>query len=539
LISCYNQIKADLSELKFYLEYYYLFLYSLNSRLNKNLNTLFIESKNDAGFLKIEGKLHNFLFQMRRLKDEYFTREYDDLNADNKEKEEDFKGEDKDNKEKIAINFDEVKNLKIDLALDNTEETKLKASTDKSNIFSKPLFYPKNFFYLKYFFDVIIKDSVNFFINIDQISEELLLKTSEKDISNKIYIDYLIKRRKKLLNTPDIISYLWNPNKKIKKVLKDNFFYSIVFWKYSLIRNNDKSSEICRICEEQFPIKKFILHVSYCMKWKIIQKRLIENKEKLKKLIKKLFVILTQNTYNADDCNGQILNNPDLNDETNTFHNNLISILSIEKNKNKENYESSSLGLLSLGRIINFLIQISQDINSFKNLYKQSLYKSLINTLLEKESIIEDYLREKLKLNDYTKITDNEKNYLDEHKISDSNELLTILDESYSKHKLANLETNSPVIKSRGRNKSDLLYSPLQSSKFNSLNNPMKSPVNTVQNKQNPLNPLNQKSSILVGNSRLNSKSSYLESLISPDKKCRVSFQNRNQTSTDLNQGKL
>jgi len=109
---------------------------------------------------------------------------------------------------------------------------------------------------------------------------------------------YINIYKKKIENRKDKILFIWkNKNKKSEsernKLILDKYFRmflnsKLASWKYATIQPGVKKMEICRICETNFEINEFVLHLNFCKDIRMNNQGILNIKQEMKKIIGKL-----------------------------------------------------------------------------------------------------------------------------------------------------------------------------------------------------------------------------------------------------------
>lgn len=77
-------------------------------------------------------------------------------------------------------------------------------------------------------------------------------------------------------------------NNYLDKYFRLYFRTKLATWKYSTIQAGTKKQEICRICETNFTINEFVLHMFFCKEQRVNNQHIIEIKTNLKKALEDL-----------------------------------------------------------------------------------------------------------------------------------------------------------------------------------------------------------------------------------------------------------
>ena len=162
-------------------------------------------------------------------------------------------------------------------------ETKDKVPDTKNKIFSNVTFN-KFCSFGRYFFNNLLS-LIDMNINIDSLKD---LEIKDKNYFN-IY-KYKYKTGKKEFtwkNYYKINQSLAEAN-NLDKYFKLYFTTKLASWKYSTIQAGTKKKEICRICETNFDINEFVLHMFFCKEQRFNNQQIIEIKSNLKKALEDL-----------------------------------------------------------------------------------------------------------------------------------------------------------------------------------------------------------------------------------------------------------
>jgi hypothetical protein len=211
-------------------------------------------------------------------------------------------------------------------------------------------------------------------------------------------------------------------NKHITKNELDVYFklyftFKLANWKYTSIQSeNIVKNEICRICENSFPINDFVLHISFCKYQRLYMQKIINlNKdlkwafedlkayeEKLKNdedtKVKDIF-FSPKSEFNRKFKTHLIEKTPNLSkNNKKKADNELLDILSnaIEKEKlmNFIDYEKQPYKLSQLVSLIHFTVLIlnqNKNCNSFSQ-DLDGIFSKLFNILMKKMFVVENIL---------------------------------------------------------------------------------------------------------------------------------------------------
>jgi len=208
---------------------------------------------------------------------------------------------------KLKIKFlNEYSNDKYSSVDDDYDETKQTLNFKQYHNFGKIL--------LDFFTDFL---ELNINIDIEGV-ENLTKNTSLQDkcLFNK-------SRKKNIANHNKRLKYnLGGPkNKNIDLYLKTYTNWKLYYWKSVLYKSNKIKKAICRICEDEFTLHEFILHLCYC-----------KHKSKYKEKISEINNVLEKNC-NLLERLGKDEYNVNLLTGKTKFYDNFIKVINLRKPK--------------------------------------------------------------------------------------------------------------------------------------------------------------------------------------------------------------
>ncbi len=138
----------------------------------------------------------------------------------------------------------------------------------------------------RYFFNNLLS-LIDVNINVERNNHENELN-KQKDVFNIFKYKYKSGKREFRWKNNNKLNFLSVEYNNLDKYFRLYFTTKLATWKYSTIQAGSKKQEICRICETNFEINEFVLHMFFCKEQRVNNQQITDIKSTLKKSLEDL-----------------------------------------------------------------------------------------------------------------------------------------------------------------------------------------------------------------------------------------------------------
>jgi len=138
----------------------------------------------------------------------------------------------------------------------------------------------------RYFFNNLLSlIDMNINVEINQNDIEL---NKQKNVFNIFKFKYKSGKREFRWKNYNKLYLINVESNSMDKYFRLYFTTKLATWKYSTIQAGTKKQEICRICETNFEINEFVLHMFFCKEQRVNNQQIVDIKSTLKNALEDL-----------------------------------------------------------------------------------------------------------------------------------------------------------------------------------------------------------------------------------------------------------